>query len=261
MNGEPVPPRPDVAGPAAPAGREALHGLDVRPPATWRWWEALLVYLGAGVLGILASLPVFAFVRTEALAGLVASALVALVTLGVLVLWLRTLHGNWVGIIGLPRPAGPDLRVGVLFGLGLYPVVTLVVGGLLALLFTAIAGEPVRPPQQLPTEMGGGGWVIAALYAVLVAPVGEELFFRGMLFRAVRDRRGFWPGAALSSVCFGLVHYVPGPAAGTILLMTVMVFAGFGFAFIYERRGALWAPIAAHATFNVIGLALIFALR
>ncbi|GBC86504.1 hypothetical protein HRbin12_00493 [bacterium HR12] len=263
MNGEPVPPRPDVAGPAAPVRRGGVlvHGLDARPSATWRWWEALAVYLGAVLLGGAATLPVFSLVRSRPLAEIVASAVVALVTLGVVVLWLRTLHRDWVGIVGLPRPAGPHVRAGVAFALGLYPTATLVVGGVLALLFTAIAGEPVRPPEQIPTDVGGGGLVAAALYAVLVAPVGEELFFRGVLFRAVRDRHGFWPGAVLSSVCFGLVHYVPGPAAGTILLMTVMVFAGFGFAFIYERRGALWAPIAAHATFNVIGLALIFALR
>lgn len=259
MNEEPVPPRPDLGEPPAPARRG--HGLEARPPATWRWWEALGVYLGAVLLGGAATLPVFSLVRSEALAGIVASAVVALVTIGVLAAWLRTLHPGWLGTIGLPRPTGRDLGAGVAFGLVLYPAVTLVVGGLLAVLLSLVAGEPVRPPEQLPTDLGPGGLVAAGIYALLVAPFGEELFFRGVLFRAVRDRHGFWPGAAVSSACFGLIHYVPGPAAGTILLMTVMAVTGLGFAFIYERRGALWAPIAAHATFNVIGLTLIFTLR
>lgn len=263
MNGEQVPPRPDLGEVPAPARRSGplARDLDARPSATWRWWEALGVYLGAVVLGGAATLPVFSLVRPKALAEVVASAVVALVTLGVVVLWLRALHRDWVGIIGLARPAGPHVRAGVVFGLVLYPVVTLVVGGLLALLLSLVAGEPVRAPEQLPTDLRPVGFVAAALYAVLVAPLGEELFFRGVLFRAVRDRHGFWPGAAVSSICFGLIHFVPGPATGTILLMTVMVFTGLGFAFIYERRGALWAPIAAHATFNVIGLALIITLR
>jgi membrane protease YdiL (CAAX protease family) len=39
-----------------------------------------------------------------------------------------------------------------------------------------------------------------------------------------------------------------------------MVFTGFGLSYIYERRGAILAPMAAHVAFNVIGLTLIYAL-
>jgi membrane protease YdiL (CAAX protease family) len=41
------------------------------------------------------------------------------------------------------------------------------------------------------------------------------------------------------------------------LLIPLMIFVGFGLAYIYERRGSLFASIAAHSTFNVIGYTLI----
>jgi membrane protease YdiL (CAAX protease family) len=48
---------------------------------------------------------------------------------------------------------------------------------------------------------------------------------------------------------------------GSLLLMGVMVFTGVALAWFYERRGNIVASMVAHATFNVIGLTLILALR
>jgi membrane protease YdiL (CAAX protease family) len=64
-----------------------------------------------------------------------------------------------------------------------------------------------------------------------------------------------------SAIGFGLIHYIPGSAVDAALLMIVMFFTGLALAFIYERRGTIVVPIAAHMTFNVIGIVLIFGLR
>jgi membrane protease YdiL (CAAX protease family) len=98
---------------------------------------------------------------------------------------------------------------------------------------------------------------VAAIYAVVIAPVVEEFFFRGLIFRSIRDRHGFWVGAPISAVLFGSVHYVGGTGADAVVLPIVMTLTGLGLAWIYERRGALGAPIGAHMAFNVIGIALI----
>lgn len=253
-----APPRPDQP---PPGGVLLQRGLDARPRATWRWWEALAVYLGAFLLGAGATIPIFLVTGDGGLGIVLGSMVGSLVGLGLVLTWLRVLHPGWTRIVGFPRPPWPDVRAGVVFGIGLYPVVVFVVGLVLTVLFRLVTGQPVEAPEQLPSDLGPGGMAVAALYAVVVAPVSEELFFRGVLFRSIRDRRGFWPGALASSVAFGLVHYVPAPALDVILLMTVMVVTGLGLCAIYERRGSLWASMAAHATFNVIGLVLIFALR
>ena len=77
---------------------------------------------------------------------------------------------------------------------------------------------------------------------------------------ALAERRGS-VGAAGSAFAFGLIHFTPGNAADAALLMIAMFFTGLGLCYIYERRGTLVAPIAAHITFNVVGIVLIFGMR
>jgi membrane protease YdiL (CAAX protease family) len=247
--------------PAPPSSHEKpARGLATRPKATWPWWEAVLVYLGAFLVAGIAALPVIEVVGDDDLGSIVATVAAALVIVGIVVFWLRRQHPGWLDVLGLPRRWFPDARAGALFGLGLYVVVVFIVGALVVVLFQAISGETVEAPEQVSTDLPPIGVAVTVLYAVVLAPVGEELFFRGVLFRSIRDHRGFWAGALASSAAFGLIHYMPGPALDSLLLMTVMVFTGVGMSYIYERRGSIVAPIAAHMAFNAIGLVLIYGL-
>lgn len=261
---EPVPPRPDAmhaTPPAAstPTGPETA--LARRPKATWHWWEALGVYLLVFFVAGFATLPVLKSVDSEDLATILASFIASLVIVAGLVFWLQRTQPGWSAVMGLPERWGTEIRAGVVWGLVLYPAVVFVVGLTINLLLRAISGEVVRAPEQIPQDLSAFGVIVTLVYGVVVAPLGEEFFFRGVLFRSIRDRHGFWPGALGSSVAFGLIHYMPGPGLNAVLLMTVMVFTGVGLAWIYERRGTVVAPMAAHATFNVIGVVLIYALR
>jgi len=246
-----MPPRPD-----APDGFPTT--------ATWSWYEALGVYLLAFVLAGLATLPFIQLMEPDAdLTNIVLTAVAALVIIGVLVLWLSRYHRGWLEALQLPEPGTwrKEIGSGVLFGIGLYPVMVFVVGGLLTVLLQTISGEHVEAPEQVGEHLPAVGTALTVLYAIVIAPIGEELFFRGVLFRALRDRHGFWVGAVGSSIGFGLIHFIPGSAIDAALLITVMFFTGIALCFIYERRRTIVAPIAAHMTFNVIGIALILGLR
>ncbi|HEU4356221.1 MAG TPA: type II CAAX endopeptidase family protein [Actinomycetota bacterium] len=261
MSTGPTPPRPDAMHPLpAPPGPPAapVRGLAARPKATWAWWEAILVYAGAFFIGGVAALPVLNLIGDDDLGSIVATVVAALVILGIIVFWLRHLHPRWVEVLGLPRRWFPDARAGAVFGLGLYVVVVFIVGAALVVLFQAVSGESVEAPEQVSTSLPPAGVVTTILYAVVLAPIGEELFFRGVLFRSIRDPHGFWAGGLASSIAFGSIHYIPGPALDSLLLMSVMVFTGLGLSYIYERRGSIVAPIAAHMMFNAIGLVLIY---
>jgi len=232
-----------------------------RPLATWRWWEAILVYLLILIVSAFAALPIFQVIRSRGLANLSASAIIAIVNVGLLVLWLQVFHPRWRRVIGFPRRIWPEVRAGTGFGALLYPVVVFGVGIVLNLLLQLITGRSIRSPRQLPAHLSTAGVAVSIAYAVVIAPIHEELFFRGILFRSLADRYGFAIGAGGSGLAFGLIHYVPGPVYGSVLLMGVMVFTGVALAWFYERRGNIVATMVAHATFNVIGLTLILVLR
>jgi membrane protease YdiL (CAAX protease family) len=259
---EPPPPAPGLGaqGMRLPSGRENANGLPARPDldgprATWRWWMAILVYLGAGFVGIVVATPA-ALLEPESTALMAVNIVFALVQLGGLLFWLTRAHPGWTAAMGfLPRErALREIGVGLGLGVLVLLFVTFAVGTVLSVLFSLFAGENVVPPQQLPDELDATGRTLAVVYAVAIAPVAEEFFFRGCLYRSLRDRYGRWVGSFGSAFAFGLVHYVPGAFIDSLLLMVIMVFTGLGFALIYERRGNLVAPIAGHVAFNVIGI-------
>ncbi len=278
-----VPPRPDVPPPPA-SGIPAQTGLPaptgmpaqgmpsptgsdgVRPRSTWEWWEAILVFFLGLILGGLIATPILLVFTTgnapTRAATVAANVIGELVPGALLVLWLRRYHKEWKGAIGFPtREKAPgEIARGIGFGLVLYVVIAFGVGAILTVIFEQASGKNAHTPQQLPS-LSGISIFWAALLALVVAPIVEELFFRGCVFRSLRDRHSFPLAAIVSAFCFGLVHYVPGPWQDTVLLMTIMVFTGLGLAWFYDRRGNIVASMAAHATFNLIGLILILSTR
>jgi membrane protease YdiL (CAAX protease family) len=265
MSTEPtVPPRPDHLHPVPaappPPGEEAPR----REGATWGWVEAVGVYVVAFLIAGMLSLPVLnAFDDESDLANMTATVVAALVIIGILIGWLSIYHRGWVRVMRLPDKGrwGAEILAGVLYGLGLYVVAVVFVGGILLVLLNALSGDQVQAPEQVPQGLSVVGIVVTSLYAIVIAPFGEELFFRGVLFRSLRDRHGLKIGLLGTAVGFGLIHFIPGDAVDAALLMLVMAFTGASLGFLYERRGTIVAPIAAHMTFNVIGLVLILGLQ
>jgi membrane protease YdiL (CAAX protease family) len=259
MSFEHIPPRPDLPLPPSPWVFVTAGGQRDRPKATWRVWEAVAVYLVAIVIASFATLPFLQLIEDEDLALLSASAAVAVVIVGVVLAWLSRFHPTWRQVVGFPGRGRwwREIRTAVGFGLVLYPLMVFVVGLVLSLVLGAVSGEPAQPPEQVPPELSTVGVVVTILYAIVIAPVHEELFFRGVLFRGVRDRYGLQSGLLASGVGFSFVHYIPAAWQDTALLMGVMFFNGVALAWFYDRRGTVVAPVVTHVVFNVIGLSVI----
>ena len=142
----------------------------------------------------------------------------------------------------------------------LWPVATwmgalaiLVVYGLIVVVFGEVTGRDVSRMTEgnpLPdTEaMTTTVWAVLGLSVILAAPIGEELFFRSLLFRAVQARWGLIAGMAISGLLFALVH---------LAISVVIPFMGIGmlFAWAYRKSGSLWTPVIAHAIFNGVSFA------
>jgi CAAX protease family protein len=250
-----VPPRPD------------LSSLEETPTkATWRWWEALVAALLAWFAGGLAALPLVVLLKpdtTEPIGGdaLFINIVTNAVTLGVLILWLRTAHPRWAEIIGWPDRSSVVREIAVGAGLGiLVRIAAGVVATGVVLVLRDAADRPVNLPTQVSTDLTGWGFVSFAIFAVIAAPVLEEFIFRGLLFRSIADRRGFWAGAIVSAVAFGAFHLLtPGDGLDVLALGITHVGTGLGLAWIYRKRGNLLASIAGHAIFNLIAVVAIIA--
>lgn len=98
-----------------------------------------------------------------------------------------------------------------------------------------------------PTSWWGGVSALVAL--VLVAPVTEELLFRGWLLRDLNDAYGRGPALLWSSFLFGLVHF----GFSAVIYATL---AGLVLGAVALRTGSTLASIAMHAGVNAVPLLL-----
>ena len=81
----------------------------------------------------------------------------------------------------------------------------------------------------------------------LVAPLFEEVFFRGFVFAGLRVRYGWRRAAAVSAGLFAVVHLTPTAIIPIFIL-------GYIFAYLYQRSGSLWPAILMHVATNTFAL-------
>jgi membrane protease YdiL (CAAX protease family) len=117
------------------------------------------------------------------------------------------------------------------------------------------------PQDEQPTHMvltaleqsawGGWGAVQLTVSAVIIAPLFEEILFRGLLLQSIwRQSRVAWPAVVISAVAFGLVH-IPQP-------QDVLPLVSFGLilGYVRVRSGRLWLCVWVHSLFNLRTMAL-----
>jgi membrane protease YdiL (CAAX protease family) len=258
-----IPPRPDVNAPSEILD-PARYLPDGRLKVTWQWWQALGVIVGGFLLGSIAAYPFLALLGDTKSAGgaaglseLVQNMVMDVVMVGVIVAWLSLSHRGWVRQLGLPARGKVAKEWLIGGGMGLVVRVgATALSALVVALLTTTTGDKVGLPDQVQSSLSSVGWVVFVVFAVIVAPVTEELVYRGLLFRSLRDRYGLLVGITVSSLLFGLVHYQPGPWLDTLALQITMVGTGAGLALIYEMRKNILAPIAGHMAFNLLAVIL-----
>lgn len=91
--------------------------------------------------------------------------------------------------------------------------------------------------------------LVAGLVIIVVAPVCEEIFFRGFLYPAMRRNMGLWAAALLNGLLFSFVHFSLFGLLGRTL-------AGALFCVLYEYTDNLWSPVAAHLLNNFVAFFL-----
>jgi membrane protease YdiL (CAAX protease family) len=113
---------------------------------------------------------------------------------------------------------------------------------------------PDDAPEKLGANSGNTHMFFFALLVAVLAPIAEEIFFRGMIFRSLWNGMGLWPAAIVSGVLFGALH-IDATTSERLLQVVPLVVLGVSFALLYSWTGTLFATIALHATNNAIAVA------
>ena len=186
--------------------------------------------------------------------GLVEDRILAVV-LGSTLLPLSLLAAAW--IFGVLRHAASPALLGfrrtTLTEVSWLPMVALAIGlsvtGVYALIVEALGVDILTPDQNLEEIGAIDGVAQAPVFVIvgLLAPLGEEVFFRGFLLAALLPAFGGFRSAVISSGVFAVAHL----SVGTLLPIFVM---GMLLAWLYLRTGSIWPSFAAHAAQNLLAL-------
>ena len=170
-----------------------------------------------------------------------------------LVAWFLVFRpGALAALPSLPgRDPGGAMRAGLGWGLLAWLGATLASAAVVWLLERiGFEAEPQAAEQAIAIL---DPWLVVIAIVVL-APIAEEVFFRGVVFNAwLREGGRRWAFIG-SSALFALIH-VSVVAVGPLFVL------GMALAWIYQRTGNLLAPIAMHATVNGISVALALLVR
>jgi membrane protease YdiL (CAAX protease family) len=161
---------------------------------------------------------------------------------------LRKLPWSWLGV-----QAPKALRlVGLGFGLG---IAFLVLNIASSYLFSQILGIQQNQADQFPIKLGDtSGQIMVLLAAMVLAPLGEELLFRGYIFHSLRQDLGRPAAYIGSALLFSGVH-IFGVTQGAVALLIPLFFGGLLLAWATDRTESLVPSIIAHAMNNGVAMA------
>jgi hypothetical protein len=251
--GEPATAATSATAPAAAAETvaETDGGRGRLPEIGWSVADTMWALAAGLVLAVLSPLLVVPFdpdldsdgalLAAQALFG----ASLVVVAVGTASRWRRSSLREGLRDLGLRGVALKGFGIALLALLAYY---------LAAGLFSVVVVEPEQ--EDVARELGVDDpqlWVAISAVALIgvLAPISEELFFRGMVFSGLRLRYSLWPAAIISGIIFGLPHVLTGPLAAIPLSGL-----GVALAWLYERTGSLWPCIFAHMVNNGLALAL-----
>ena len=139
-------------------------------------------------------------------------------------------------------------------GIGLQ-LVALIPIGILESIYGHTAQQDV-----VKTADRASGWQVPvlALTIVLLAPLTEELLFRGTLLRSLLRKVGPAAAVLVSEVVFGLVHALGDPSVGTLIAMPAIILLGIVSGYQAARTGDLSRSILLHVGFNALSVVFLF---
>jgi uncharacterized protein len=158
----------------------------------------------------------------------------------------------WIARRRIGLPALPNLRrilIEALIVLGAVPAVMVIVSGVEILLSRFMGpSTPSSPFEAIASQPEPYHAIALLILGIVGAPLAEEVFYRGMLYNALRKRMHFLIAALIQAALFALSH--PFGFAERLAIGII----GFCLALLYHWRKTLVSPILFHALNNAIML-------
>lgn len=249
---------PDTAGPPAGPGPHAPRPAAASPAGLGLVDVAAvfgLAYIAGGLVSAQARITVPGPLG-DAVGLLIFGAVLGLVTLG----W-AMVRGGTGGVRALlgPRPSAAQLGAGVAVGLAAGVLLNVALPPLLETVLDRFGLDPPTVQESARRALTDpASRVAATVGVVIVAPLAEELAFRGLLFRALRRHLRAVLAMGGSALVFAVVHTTGATALGAAYLLTTLLLVGVALAGLVERHRHLWGATAAHAVFNAVAAVMIW---
>lgn len=213
-------------------------------------WSVRDVWLGLAVFGLLLAviLPLALLARSRSLEldlGLAISLGELLLLVPAWLLGVRKYGVGWdrLGLRGFQ---------GEMLGLGCGLMLLSLAFNFAYALFLGLFGLRIQPDLIPIFEQLSSPWFLL-IGGAIIAPIVEEIFFRGFVFGGLRPRYGWQRAALISAALFAVIHFVPTAVIPIFIL-------GYIFAYLYHRSDSIWPAILMHAATNALSLGAAYVL-
>ncbi len=221
---------------------------------TWTLFDVIIIglgVLGGGLYAMIAAQSTTEYLATlphwrpvffsPILATLVVTSVAPLVSTGLLGMLRRGMCWTEIGL----RPVAWWWLVAAGGASILLLPIRLIIGLLVLLLIDPSLEILTATGDVVIPQTSTAGLLVTAFLGSLIVPFAEELFFRGVLFKWLRQHMGVWASALISAAIFGLGHmFLPAIVSAFVL--------GVAMALAYEYSQSLWASIFIHIINNTV---------
>lgn len=259
-------------------GASAAQRSADTPVESWRGPGPLAMFWASLPWAILAPAPLLVlfapFGGFDALTPAVRTLAIAIstnlaTTLVIAITVLGSGAATWSDLFGVHRdPASalppPDRRAGrigdVAWGIALALPILIAAVLLSTLLIKSTGATPASP---IPPSVDRVALLLNLLTAMVIAPIGEELLYRGVIAQAWSRQLGAARGIVYSALLFAFVHTlnvggesIGGAAAVAVVAFGIRLPLGLALGWLWVRRRSLLATVVLHAAYNAV---LVFA--
>jgi len=144
--------------------------------------------------------------------------------------------------LGFVKPLKRYVVLGFVVGILLFVGI-----GFLGNVLTQLLGTPAPQSFAIAVKMVDYKWEFALLTILggVIAPIKEEMLFRGLMYPPLRQALGKGKGMLLTGLFFATLHF-------DIVRFLPLFIGGVVLAWLYERSSSIWPTIVAHGTWNIL---------